>query len=1111
MTRHPVVLLALFACGACFPAREIGRYDFAAGDPAGVVVDKSGFDNHGKIVADATVPENGILACAGKGYVTLPGGAAIFGPEAVRGSVSIWVKPDFAPEDLPHGQWEGYSMIFYAMLTDGNGLPDGYDEIGIWCHGPNLRAKVSRSSAGPSFSTKSPLRKGEWSHIALCWRPSYKALYVGGDLVEEDGSKYDPPQLDDFPAMLGQHPASKRWAWKGELADCRLFDDALTVEDVQALARVREASKAPAGTYDPEKPWIEKVEWGEVWMGERTVRVMPSPRAGPAGLEAFCEVLDEAGRETFKPGTFARVELALPAYVGLRCAIRQEGRGRVNLIVRRRDSGLVLSARSAFVNVPPLSPTLAAIEGRLRELDAVIGAESVPPEVTNALAPRYKSLANEFAAIKQEKAETKNREQWDALIARADELLGQAAQLQTRATIYARGVKDGKLPDFGIGVEHALRKYLKHDPFKGKLEAPIELNSAKHEYEAAQILIFALDKDLEGVEVEISDLKGPEGASIAAENVTWNQVGYIETKKPTYKVRHVGLWPDPLLPPAPLDVKKGAFESVWLTVYVPPDSKAGDYTGRVKIAPKNAEAREVPLKLHVWDFALPEKLSLVSAFGLNGMGSFQRNADVDRYVQNAHQHRISLGFPGVVFASARPVYPSFDLAGKTLRCRIHADAPEDAELGPLFLVCRTEGRKGARLHGPLTLKAGQWSDISLTLHEDERPTSIRFEYRNAGPVKLTISTLKVGDRTFDAMDKPDWWHAGGPWSTVRKAVGGLEFQIGPATKGRPFIEQWPHTERSAVYTPADIEFHLDFTEFDKRIEKYLERGINAIRIPVPGCPRKTSEEQARERVAKNYLGPIAKAYQDHLKEKGWLEYAYTYVSDEPHASDYPALNVVQGTIKKWAPELRNMMTARSFPPELKYIDIWCPEVYSFNPKLAAEEQAKGKLVWWYPAFSTRHPFPDFWIDYPAIDNRIIFWLTWKHNLDGLLYWSISSWWRANPWETGMTYPGANGDGNLIYPGKDGGPVNSIRWECIRDGSEDYEYFVLLKGLVEKAGRDEGGGGRDRIASLRRAKALLAIDDSVAKSWREWSFDPEGLIAARDEMGETIEQLQEVGR
>ncbi|MBM3472830.1 MAG: DUF4091 domain-containing protein [Armatimonadetes bacterium] len=1096
------VLAAL--TGAAFGAQEIGRYDFAPGDPAGVAADKSGFDNHGKIVGEAVVAD-GVLACGGQGFVELPSGEAVFGPRGDRGAVSIRVRPSFAPEELPNEQWEGYSMIFYAMQTDGNGLPDGSQEIGLWCHGPNLYAKYAATGFGAAFALPSPLRKGEWTHLAFCWGPKLKVLYVNGEPVDRDESPNVPVSLDAFPVMIGQHPSSKRWAWRGDLADCRLFDDVLTDDEVAAMARARSLADAPPGTYDPARPWIESVDWGRLWLGTWDMTVNLRLRDNVTRVSAHVEQLGAGPRSggpvvaaTGTPGE------ALP--LKLRVQVATEGPLRLNLVLKDVASKRVIGGRSAFINIPPLSPSLAAASAKTQAAEKLLlplaGADgdAVRGAVNGELSAVEQATEALSAAVRGEPT----RADWDRMIGEAAQLAARADRLLTRTTIYARGVNDGKLPSFGVGADHPLRKYLKDDPFEGVLEAPIELKAARNEYEAAQVLVFALDQDLSGVTVEAADLKGPGAATIPRDSITWNHVGYVKTEKPTYEVRHVGLWPDPLLPPAPFDVAKGSFGIVWLTVRVPPDAAPGDYAGTVTLRPQNASAREVPVRLHVWDFALPRESSLTTAFGLNSMGSFGEKMDVDKYVQNAFEHRISLGFPGSVFAAAKPVFPSFGLAGKTLTFRVRAGGAEGVEVGPLFLICAAEGQAGTRIYGPLPLKRGEWSDAAVELGREEKPTTVRFEYRNAGPIGLTISEMKLDGKVFDAMDRPEWWPAGGPWAAVSKADDGLRFEVGAPAPGEPLIEAWPHIERSAVQTPSDIPFTMDFTEFDARIEKYLGKGINAIFVPVPGCPRDISEAEAKDLVRRNHLGPIAKAYQDHLEQKGWLSSAYTYVADEPEPGSYPALNVVMGTIKQWAPKLRNMLTARSFPPELQYVDIWCPEVYSFNPDSAAAEQAKGKLVWWYPAFSTRHPFPDFWVDYPALDNRVIFWLTWKHKLDGLLYWSITNYWKANPWESAMTFPGANGDGTLVYPGDDGGPVNSLRWECLRDGSEDYEYFVLLRALAQKA-----RGNPQARDLVQQADRLLAIEDSVVRNWREWNADPAALLKARDEMGETIEKLQEV--
>ena len=60
---------------------------------------------------------------------------------------------------------------------------------------------------------------------------------------------------------------------------------------------------------------------------------------------------------------------------------------------------------------------------------------------------------------------------------------------------------------------------------------------------------------------------------------------------------------------------------------------------------------------------------------------------------------------------------------------------------------------------------------------------------------------------------------------------------------------------------------------------------------------------------------------------------------------------------------------------------------------------------------------------------------------------------------GEKRPWGNGDGRFVYPPEAAadahpsgpvldGPVDSIRWEMLRDGIEDYEYLVILRGLLK---------------------------------------------------------------
>ncbi|MBI2302840.1 MAG: LamG domain-containing protein [Armatimonadetes bacterium] len=212
------------------------RYDFD--DDVPFAFDSSGSLNHGVVQLAKREADRGgqVLAFGERSGVTLPAGAHLFGPQPDEGTVALWVKPDFAAADLPDGLWDGYRVIFYAMLTDGNGLPDGWDEIGLFCHGPNLYAKCTGGQDGPFAAIPSPLKKGEWTHLCLTWTKTSRRLYVDGKLVADRQGTFVAPKLDDFPATLGIHAASRRWSWQGRLDGLRVWRRAVSEAEVAGLA-----------------------------------------------------------------------------------------------------------------------------------------------------------------------------------------------------------------------------------------------------------------------------------------------------------------------------------------------------------------------------------------------------------------------------------------------------------------------------------------------------------------------------------------------------------------------------------------------------------------------------------------------------------------------------------------------------------------------------------------------------------------------------------------------------------------------------------------------------------------------------------------------------------
>ena len=184
-------------------------------------------------------------------------------------------------------------------------------------------------------------------------------------------------------------------------------------------------------------------------------------------------------------------------------------------------------------------------------------------------------------------------------------------------------------------------------PKKGSFAAT--LSAARNDREAVQIVVHP-KQDLHGLTAEAGTLAGPDGATIPAENIKLSRVYYhnVHTTTDTTGVRD--RWPDALPPlDEPLNVPLGENQPLWVLVHVPKDARPGDYSGKVTLKAKGWSA-VVPLRLHVWNFTLPERNHLETAFGLNPhyINRYHRlKTDADRrrvwemYLDSFAEHRIS--------------------------------------------------------------------------------------------------------------------------------------------------------------------------------------------------------------------------------------------------------------------------------------------------------------------------------------------------------------------------------------------------------------------------------------------------------------------------------------
>jgi hypothetical protein len=308
----------------------------------------------------------------------------------------------------------------------------------------------------------------------------------------------------------------------------------------------------------------------------------------------------------------------------------------------------------------------------------------------------------------------------------------------------------------------------------------------------------------------------------------------------------------------------------------------------------------------------------------------------------------------------------------------------------------------------------------------------------------------------------------------------------------------------------------------KDVGRAVARGSNVVSMGY--MPRDNLEEWIAG------LSPIV----SYLRKRGWLDLAYVYGFDEVGPAGYEALEEAYGKVRKAHPGLPRCCT---IGPEHELerifgtVDIWVPQTDRFE-QVYKDRQASGDKVWWYVSMWPRHPFANMFVDYPAIDHRILFWQTWKYGIEGFMYYCINLWssncrgrpsldretaalvhaadreavergarWPEVPWNTYTGPTATNGDGQLVYPGPDGGPLSSVRLECIRHGIEDYELLAMLKGEVEKLIRT----GRDEEVP-DEANELLRVPSELSLDLIQYTQDPEVLLDTRARLGDLVERL-----
>lgn len=206
-------------------------------------------------------------------------------------------------------------------------------------------------------------------------------------------------------------------------------------------------------------------------------------------------------------------------------------------------------------------------------------------------------------------------------------------------------------------------------------------------------------------------------------------------------------------------------------------------------------------------------------------------------------------------------------------------------------------------------------------------------------------------------------------------------------------------------------------------------------------------------------GTFLPAFEKHLKAKGWLDDTWLSFDERP----IDTMKVVRDFVHEVAPVFDDRISvAGSISTEgvASNLSVDWGGIDAMTKEKVVERRAAGKITTFYVYGSPAHPNT---LSYsPAVESRMLPWISAQRNLDGFLRWSYNSWTR-DPFDQPV-HIFTQGDEYLVYPGK-GGPMSSIRWEQLKEGIEDYELIAELR--KKEAGAGDSDALTEALATATR--------------------------------------------
>lgn len=657
--------------------------------------------------------------------------------------------------------------------------------------------------------------------------------------------------------------------------------------------------------------------------------------------------------------------------------------------------------------------------------------------------------------------------------------------------------KRGTTPDQGgvsafnaaVWTASGAEKILRNTDYSARHEEKnFQITAFKNEYESAQIIITpsAATK----YTVELSDLVEKDGVTKLPESsFSVYHEKYITVKSifDGHALTGAGDYPDALVPYDKItacgenEIAGGANQGIWITLHADKEQKAGTYTGEFTVTVENS-ACKVPVSVTILDYVLSDETHIKNQFGMNWYEVAYGELDSSVEMQEAYYEffinyrcmpEIFPGNEHGIYVTGEPVEEFISYAEK------YAEDPRVStyDIPHSFLQS--------------SFKVPALNKESELIYDGEG--NVVCEYRN-----IITNNMPLLKATLEAMldcsleKKIDLFRKAGHYAFFYDEYalmrdGDYRVNVNMLLMYRLF--------QQIAYTCV-IEESKKNGEYDKLpaeekvlIDRISERFAQATYIDQATNPESLKDAEFYEAYNKRYNGALDAFYDMMLAretgDKETVARAFDILSGEERAAIEKLIGKLTEFEKTLVSSIENIQ-ARATGPKLDTIVAktnFISTIDDFDSESARKELNDWSEYWFgdraenwcYTCVNPKPPYPSYHLEDELLSARLLSWMMYEYNITGNLLWDSALYnipGTTLPIQDYYQYPNrfptANGDGFVVYPGREYGvfgPVASMRLEAIRDGSEEYELFYAV----------------EEIYKARAAEKALAYDGTTLEN------------------------------